>query len=72
MEENLTRMEDNMKSNQEEMIGSLASKMDAHQERMEAIVRSIRSERDEKIQLRKEDVTERQGIPEEGAGEARL
>jgi hypothetical protein len=65
-----------MKSNQEEImerqISFVASKMDAHLARMDAIVRSIRYERDEKIQRRSENVTERQEIPEEGAAVASL
>jgi hypothetical protein len=59
----------NMKSNQEEIMerhfGSLASKLDA-------IVRSIRYEQDEKIQRQSENVTERQEIPMEGATVASL
>jgi hypothetical protein len=46
--------------------------MDANQERMIAIVHSIRSERDEKIQRQIENSMEWQKIPKEGAAVASL
>jgi hypothetical protein len=53
----------NMKIHRQEIV----AKIDANQVKMEAIVHSIRSERDGKIQDRIENVMKRQEVPKEGA-----
>jgi hypothetical protein len=68
-------MKANRKADQQKMerqISSLACKMNANQERIEAIVHSIRSEQDGKIQRQIEKIMERQEIPKEGAPVASL
>jgi polyhydroxyalkanoate synthesis regulator phasin len=76
MERQIGSLASDMKANQARMEESLKEAMrltvSAIEEWMEAIVHSTRSERDEKIQRRIENVTERQEIPKEGAAVARL
>jgi hypothetical protein len=65
MEANQARVEESLKE-------AMRVAVSAFEEKMEAIVHSIRSERDEKTQDRSENVTERQEIPKEGAAVASL
>jgi hypothetical protein len=62
---NRARMEESLKEEMRLAVSAIEGKM-------EAIVHSIRSERDGKIQRRIENVTERQDIPKEGAAVASL
>jgi hypothetical protein len=69
---NQAEMKADRDTQMQEMMAEMGVKMNANQERMEAIVHSIRSERDGKIQHRVENVMERQEIPKEGAAVASL
>jgi hypothetical protein len=52
---------------EESLKGEMRLTVSAMEDKMEAIVHSIRSEQDGKIQRRSENVMERQGIPKEEA-----
>jgi hypothetical protein len=74
MERQISSLASKIEANQARMAESLKQEMrltvSAIEEKMEVIVHSIRSERDEKTQDQSKNVTERQEIPKEGAAVA--
>jgi hypothetical protein len=72
-EANMQRIVTELKADWDTHMQEVVAKtVSAIEEKLEAIVHSSRSERDEKIQRRSENVTERQEIPKEGAAVASL
>jgi hypothetical protein len=66
-EANMQQIVAELKADRDTHVQEIVAKIDANQERLEARVRSIRYEQDEKIRRRSENVTVRQEIPKEGA-----
>jgi hypothetical protein len=73
IEANMQEIVVEMKADRDAHVQEIVAKtVSAIEEKMEAAVHSIRSERDGKIQRRSKNVTKRQGIPKQGAAVASL
>jgi DNA anti-recombination protein RmuC len=72
MEENQAKAEANLADMKESLKEAMTVAVSAIEEKMEATVHSTRSERDEKVPGRSENVTELQEIPKEWAAVANV